>query len=156
MSFVNFSILDYSNEVSRVGFYLPQLSAANYDAVVDDLAGGVVGDMRLAMNALIKGNHLRRQVTAEVFQDAATLPGDPYAQRELKGRFSYRDTVNGELGSFEIPTIDLDVVGQQGTDVIDLEEVAVAAFVAVVEANCVSRDGNAIEITSAEVVGRSN
>lgn len=156
MAKVTFSILDYSNEVSTVGFYLPTLNAGNYAAIVGDGVGEAVGDIRIAMNALIKGNHLRRTVTAETFNDAATLPADPYAQRELKGYFEYRDTVTGELGSFELPTVDLDVVGQQGTDVIDLEEVSVAAFVAVVEAECVSRDGNPIEITSARVVGRNN
>lgn len=155
MSKVTFSILDYSNEVSTVGFYLGTISSANYDSVVNDGPGGAVGDIRLAMNGIISGNHLRRTVNAETFNDAAVLPTDPYSQRELKGYFEYRDTVTGEVGSFEVPTIDLDVVGQQGTDVIDLEEIAVAAFVTAVEANAVSRDGNAIEITSARVVGRS-
>lgn len=152
---VNFAILDNSGETSSVGFYLPDLTPANYAATVDDSLGGVVGDIRLAMTPLILGNHLRRTVTAAVFNDGGTLPTSGFAQRELKARFSYRDTVNGELGSFEIPTADLDVLAQQGTDVIDLEELAVAAFVLVVEASCVSRDGNAIEIVSAQIVGRS-
>lgn len=152
---VTFTILDYSNESSNVGFYLEQLTGANYDGIADDGVGGVVGDLRLAMNALIAGNHLRRTVTAETFVDAATLPTNPNAQRETKGRFVYRDTVNGELGSFEIPAIDLTVVAQQGTDVIDLEEISVAAFVAVYEANCTSRDGNPVEVLTGQIVGRN-
>jgi len=152
---VTFSILDYSNETSRVGLYLPELTPGNYDSVTGDQVGESVGDIRVAMNALIAGNHLRRTVTAVTYNDTATLPTDPNAQRERKARFVYRDTVNGELGSFELPTADNSVLAQAGTDVIDLEEVAVAAFVAVVEANAVSRDGNAIEIQSAQLVGRN-
>lgn len=153
---VTFQILDYSGETGSVGFWLPTLTAANFDANVNDTVGGAVGDLRIAMNALINGNHLQRTVNAATFKDTAVQPTDPYAQREIKGRFVIRDTVTAELGSFEIPCIDLSVVAQQGTDVIDLEEVAVAAFVAVLEADYVSRDGNPIEVVSAQIVGRSN
>lgn len=154
-SHVSFAILDHSNETSRVGFYLPLLTSANFDAVAGDDVGENVGAIRLAMNPLIIGNHLRRTVTAVVYQDVATLPTDPNAQRERKARFTYRDTVLGELGSFELPTADNSVLAQQGTDVIDLEEIAVAAFVTAVEANAVSRDGNPIQIVSAQLVGRN-
>lgn len=152
---VTYTILDYSNETSTVTFHLGDLTAANYDARTGDGVGQSVGDIRIAMNALIAGNHLRRTVTAEQYVDTAVLPSDPTAQREIKARFTYRDTVTGELGSFELPTADLNVLAQQGTDVIDLEEVAVAAFVTAVEANAFSRDGNAIEIVSGQIVGRS-
>lgn len=152
---VTYNILDYSGETSRVGFYLPELSPANYAGIVDNTLGGSVGNLRIAMNTLITGSQLRQTVTAETFIGVATLPADPNSQREIKGRFVYRDTVNGELGSFELPTIDLGIVAQQGTDVIDLEEILVAAFVLVFEAEAVSRDGNAVEVISGQVVGRN-
>lgn len=155
MGKVTFTILDYSGESSTVSFYTPAITSGNYDAIVNDGVGGAVGDLRIAMNALIAGNHLRRIVNAETFNDTAVLPTDPNAQREIKARFVYRDTVNGELGSFEIPTADLTVLAQQGTDVIDLAGTEVAAFVSAFEADFRSRDGNAVEVQSGQIVGRS-
>lgn len=151
---VTYTILDNSNETSSVRFYLPELSGANFDANVDDTTGAV-GLIRLAMNSLIEGNHLRRTVTAAVYEDGATIPASGWAQREIKAQFTFRDTVTAETGTFEIPTFDAGTYAESGTDVLDLEEVGIAAFVAAVEANAVSRQGNAIEIVTGRIVGRN-
>lgn len=151
---VTFTILDNSNETSSVRFYLPEMDNTNFEGTVNDTTGAV-GLIRLAMNALIEGNHLRRTVTAAVYEDAATLPASGWAQREIKAQFTFRDTVTAETGTFEIPTFDAGTFAESGTDVLDLEEIGLAAFVAAVEANAVSRQGNAIEIVSARIVGRN-
>lgn len=151
---VNFSILDSSGETSRVGFHLNDINAANYEGTTGDLPGQFVGELRLAMNPLILGNHLKRTVVSDVYTDPATLPA-PGAMREIKARFTYRDTVNARLGSFEVPTFDSASYASQGTDVIDLTQADLAAFVSAVESSTVSRDGNGIQIVSAEVVGRN-
>lgn len=150
-----FSILDHSNEVSSMGAYLPDITAANYEAVTGDGAGQSVGEIRLAMNPLILGNHLRRTVTSDVYADVATLPANGAAQRERKARFTYRDTVNARLGSFEVPTFDSETFATPGTDVLDLTDATLAAFVTAMETHAVSRDGNAIQIVSAQIVGRN-
>lgn len=152
---VNFSILDNSGETGRVSFWLPDVTGANYDTVAADLVGGNIGDIRLAMNPLILGNHLRRTMTSEIYTDTAVLPASGFAMREVKARFTYRDTVTAELGSFEIPTFDAGSHATAGTDVLDLTGGDLAAFVSAVEANARSRDGNAIEIVSAILVGRN-
>lgn len=152
---VTFSILDFSNETSTVGIWLPQLSSANFDIVSGDAVGENVGDLRVAMNGLILGNHLRRTVVGVVHNDVATLPTDASAQRERKVRIVYRDTVTTELGAIEIPTADYDALATQGTDVVDITAGAMATFVTALENNAVSRDGNAIQVVSAQLVGRN-
>lgn len=151
---VNFSILDSSGETSRVGFHLTDINAANYEGATGDNVGQSVGDLRIAMNPLILGNHLKRTVVSDVYTDAAVLP-PAGAMREIKARFTYRDTVNARLGSFEVPTFDAATYGSQGTDILDLTQAGLAAFVTAVEAAAVSRDGNAIQIVTGEVVGRN-
>ncbi len=152
---VTFSILDKSNEVGRVGFYLPEMDGANYETVSSDLVLGNVGDIRLAMNDIILGNHLRRVVTSDIYEDSAVLPASGFAQREFKAQFTYRDTVTAETYTFEVPTFDTGTYAQDGTDVLDLSSGNLLAFKNAVEGNAVSRNGNAIEIVSARIVGRS-
>ena len=153
---VTFSILDKSNEVGRVGFYLPDMDNTNYETVSSDLVLGNVGDIRLAMNDIILGNHLRRSVTSDIYEDAATLPASGFAQREFKAQFTYRDTVTAETFTFEVPTFDTGTYAQDGTDELNLADGGnLEAFKDAVEANAVSRNGNAIEIVNARIVGRS-
>lgn len=151
---VNYTILDSSNETSRVSFHLPDITAANYEGATGDGIGESVGEVRLALNPLILGNHLRRTVTSDVYVDAAVLPAAG-AMREIKARFTYRDTVNARLGSFEVPTFDAATYGTQGTDILDLTQTDLAAFVTAVETHMRSRDGNTIQIVSGEIVGRN-
>lgn len=152
---VTLTILDHSNETSRVGFHLPDMSAANYEAVSGDGVGQSVGELRLALNPLILGNHLRRTVVSDLYLDAATLPTNGAAQRERKARFTYRDTVNARLGAFEIPTFDSETYATPGTDVLDITQTDIAAMITAVETHAVSRDGNAIEVLSGQIVGRN-
>lgn len=151
---VNFSILDSSDEVGRVAFHLPEMTNANYEAVSGDAALESVGALRLALNPLILGNHLRRTVTSDIYIDAAVLPA-PGAMREIKALFRYRDTVNARIGTFEVPTFDAASYASQGTDVLDLTQADLAAFVTAVETHARSRDGNSIQVINAEVVGRN-
>lgn len=150
-----FSILDNSNEVGSMRLWTPDLDAANVDTYTNDNPTNALGDMRLALNPLIAGNHLRRSVTATTIVDVATLPVDPNAQRERKALVTYRDTVNGKTYRTEIPTFSM-VGTVAGTDVIDLTQADWANFVSEFEANFVSELGNAIQVVSAKHVGRAS
>lgn len=153
--FVTYSILDHSNEVGRTRVYLPEITGANFDTVAGDDALENVGAIRLAMNALILGNHLKRNVLAAVYVDAATLPASGAAQRETKAQFTYRDTVTGDTYTLEIPTFDSETFAVQGTDNLDLTNISIAAFVTALETYAVSRNGNAIQVLSGRIVGRN-
>lgn len=152
---VTFSILDFSNEVGRVGMWTPDLDSGNVDSYVDDAPTGFLGDMRLALNDLIDGNHLRRTVTATIISDVATLPADPDAQRERKAMVTYRDTVTGKTYRLEIPTFNMEGA-QAGTDVVDTSGANWQSFITQFEANFVSELGNAVEVVNVRHVGRAS
>ena len=152
---ITFAVLDYSNEVGSVQMWTPDLSSANVDTYVDDNALGALGDMRLALNDLISGNHLRRTVTATIISDTATLPADANAQRERKAQVTYRDTITGKTYRIEIPTYNM-VGAQAGTDIIDTSGAEWTEFITQFEANFVSEVGNAIEVVTVKHVGRNS
>jgi hypothetical protein len=149
-----FAILDHSNETGTVSFWHSDLDAGNVDAYVNDGVGGALGDMRLALNALISGNHLRRTVTGTIISDTATIPGDSGAQRERKAQVNYRDTVTGKLYRLEIPTFNM-TGAQAGTDVIDTSGPEWQAFITEFEANYTSELENAVQVVQVRHVGRS-
>ncbi len=78
-----------------------------------------------------------------------------YAQVELGLRVHVSDSVNGETGYFTIPCPDLGVLTLEGDGVVLADAGAMATLVTQMEANVVSRDGNAITVTRAEIVGRN-
>jgi hypothetical protein len=87
--------------------------------------------------------------------DIPTIPTSPNAQRELALWVQYTDAVNGDYGTFTVPGPNLTLLGQANTDEVDIvSNVTMAAFVVILEANLVSVDLNAIEITRARIIGR--
>lgn len=152
---ITWSILDNSNEVGRMRMYTPTLDAANIADYTNDSAGGALGDMRLALNPLIDGNHLKRQITAQTIVDSALIPADTGAQRERKALVTYRDTTTGKTYRLEIPTFSM-VGVVPGTDVLDLTNADWVAFVTQFESNFVSELGNAVQVVTAKHVGRAS
>mgnify|MGYP001049092388 CR=1 FL=1 len=153
---VTYTYIDNSNEKSSLGLYTPDLDAANIVDYTDDGVGGILGDMRLALSAITLCNNFARIVTATRIQDVATLPTDQNAQRETKAEFSYRDTLTGFLSSFSVPGIDRSLIVSQGSDIIDMDNVLVAAVISLFEANFVSRAGNPVEVVGVRHIGVSN
>lgn len=150
---ITFSILDNSNETGRVQIHTPTLDGSNIGTYTDDTLGGALGDLRLAISALIEGNHLQRTITAEKIVDAAVLPANPSAQRERKASVTYRDVVTGKLYRVEIPTFNM-AGAEPGTDILDLDVPAWAAFVAAFENYGRSELENNIQVIQAKHVGR--
>lgn len=152
---ITYSVLDNSAETSSVGFHTADLDAANIDAWVDDSPTGLLGQLRLLLSALIIGNHRQRTVTAAVIPDGDVQPpANAFAQRERKAVVTMLDAVNGKYFRHEIPTFG-DAGVEAGTDILDLDVVAWAAYVAFIEANCLSPDGNAFTVVNAKHVGRN-
>lgn len=150
-SIITFNFRDFSDEYSSVGLNIPAVDETSWLATDASIA-----TLQAAMLAITSGNLASRTLTAyrETVNDAQ--PTEPYAQREIGLRFHYTDTVSGKKYFFTVPTADLDVVAEAGTDQVDLEEVTLAAFVAAVEALAISPEGNAIEIYRGVVVGRNS
>ena len=146
--------IDNSNEASSTNLYFPQINAGNIATVLDNGIGGNLGDVRLALAAISLCNFTGHSVQAVKILEQGTTPVSKFAQRESKLRFDYVDTA-GYKGSFTVPGPNLALFGQAGSDIIDKDEATVAAFIAAVEAKCVSRFDNAITILRGVVTGRN-
>lgn len=149
---VHFGLIDHSAENSGV--------LLNMAAIEDDGSNipDIITSMGLLKTAIALVTLLNfTNITASVTLDRtpATLPSSVYAQRELALRFLYTDTVTNKKYSYTVPAPDTSFIAA-GTDEIPLSNLAIAAFITVVEANCVSPDGNPITHTGVRLVGRNS
>lgn len=156
MSKVTFGYIGNSGEPSATKVHIPDLTAANFDNSVDEGAGGVIGDLKAALDAITLMNNVQRSIQVVTGVDPGSLPSEPYAQREIKLYVSYIDTVTAKKYSFTVPGPDLSLIAQTGTDIVDhTSNVLAIALTTQFEANCVSPDGNAVAIHQMRLVGRN-
>lgn len=144
-----FKAKDHDKEGTRFGVYLATITSANLDATVAAIAG-----LQTAINAIVLGTYDGLDVKVSELK-ASSVPVDPFAQRESKWRVEFTDNVDpmGD-GSFEIGMPDLTKLNPNSADA-DLTDVDIAAFVTALQATCVSRLGNGINVTSITHVGRN-
>lgn len=139
------SFVDASREFSATKYYIPELDASNYAALF-----GVAGNFELVQSALAvatKCNLAAGSAIGYREDSLAVAPADQSAQREVKLKIQYQDTVNFRYGSMTIPA-PIDTLFQANTDEVDIAaNVPALALIAVLEANCVSQDDNPIAIT---------
>jgi len=148
MTYATLTYLDYSNELSRTRFYVQDLDAGNYTAVVAEIQA-----IQNAVNALSNGAPSQLSWTAENILYPYTLPTMPESQREIKALVSYADNVTGNRYQMTIPVFNYDGV-QQSTDVIDLTQGGWGPFVTEFEFGGRSPVGNPVTVLSAVLVGR--
>lgn len=149
-----FTIQDHSTELSTVVFPVaePATDGSNYQSIaVTQFAALLV-----AVQALTKGNVLRRSMNVRQLNENSDVPTDPYAQREIGARFYYRTTGPlAKTGHFTIPAADLDLIVTNNSDEIDLSITEVGALITLVEA-LMEVDGESVEVYRGRVVGRNN
>lgn len=148
---VKLSAADFSGEVATMSLGLPNITNANFENYRDTVIGNLVS--ALAGITLCEWDSW--QMFTEVYTDVGTLPSSPYAQRELRALFTCVDTGTGKKFVVGIPCPDLADMAIAGTDVINLANVEVAAYVAAVELHTVSPQGNAVSVISGKLVGRN-
>lgn len=148
---VNITYMDYSFEKSAAGFTGVDFSAANFDA-----QNALIDSLVSATQAIVLGTKTKDTRTAIVTDFTETRPASQYAQRELKWRVKYTDTVDpaGD-GSLEIPCPDLTLLDTNGTH-MNISAGAGAAWVTAFEAFQRSRLGNTVAVVEVELVGRNN
>ena len=151
---VKVGMVDHSGEGCGPSVYFDDVTALTYEAVMG--SGGSVDLVTAAMNILTDCGFTR--TTASIIQAASNdaAPATVTAQRELAIRVIYKDTVTGRSERFDIPGPAVTFYPGTGTDEIPLSNAIAAAFITVFEANCVSQDGNAVEVTKIYLVGRNN
>jgi len=148
---VRLGLMDVSSEQTSVNFYVPDLTNANLDAL--ETAIGLLQAEALVISDCA---HLSTQFS-HVTDIASFSPAtESTAHREIALKVTYRDTVNGRVGHLTIPGPTSLAYPPAGTDVVPLSNVVAAAFIAVFEANAVSRDGNAVEVTQVRLIGRNS
>ena len=151
---VKVGMVDHSGEGCGPSLYFDDLTALTYEAIMG--SGGSVDLVATALNVLTDCGFTR--TTASVVQAAANdaAPATVTAQREIAIRVIYKDTVTGRYERFDVPGPAVTFYPGTGTDEIPLSNVIAAAFITVFEANCVSQDGNPVEVTKIYLVGRNN
>jgi len=151
---VSVNLLDYSGETTRSQFYVAALAAdgSNWAAIKADIDA-----LRVALLIATGCSHINTTVSIEEATGSGALPADASAQRELAIRIKYRDDVTGEFGFVTCPGPIVTFYPPQGVkgDFIPLDNAVFAAFILVIEADMVSRDGNAITIVEGRLVGRN-
>ena len=147
------NLRDYSDEYTATSIAVGELVGTDVWSLATGLTDAFVGH--------VEAHSIGTVVTAAYKQstqaDDDSRPSDAWAQRELGFRFYVRDDVTSELGYFTVGTADLDIGSVvAGSDELDLTASPTAAFVSWLETNAKSRDGNAITVERAIIVGRNS
>lgn len=155
MGQVSLTVRDYDNEPSVVAFSLPDITAANADAVYADALA-----LQQAMDAICTGLLVSKKVTALTSPLAVGRSSDPTSAREAKMRIAYHDSITFEKAGVEVPSIDLSlqlpghpgyfyIAGESGTNAL------IDAFRTEFESSVVGPGGNASVISEMYHVGRA-
>jgi len=150
--YATYEFLDRSGERSKVKFSLPDVTNVNFSATVTILNEDLY-DALVAVSLCTVG---LPELVSEVHTDVATLPSDPYAQRESRAMFECADAVTGRRFKIGVPCPDLGDMGIPGTDAVNLADVEVAAYITALGLWAVSPEDNAFSVIKGRVEGRRN
>jgi len=149
MTTATVAFTDFSNEDSATQFPTIDMSAVDYVA-----ARQAIDNMIPLIEALSNGTLRSVSILDEVLRYNDPNPVVPTAQREIKAKVAYADSVNNRRYSMTIPVFNYDGV-VANTDIIDTTLGAWPAFIAGLEANVLSVDQNPVTFLSAVLVGRN-
>lgn len=138
-----YTYADYDGERSSVSINIDSL--ANEASVRSAVEGVSIGVLQ--------------QVTKvdSITQISSDNASSQWAQREVGLRVYLSDDVNGESGYVTIPCPDLDTLTLDTAGDVTLADASVmAALVTALETYGESRDGNAVTVVRASIVGRNN
>jgi hypothetical protein len=145
----NVAAIDYSLERTSAGFEMDEITAANFAAQNTAFIAVQTAFNGVSLLTFDGENYPARQLAA------ASIPVAKAAQREIKWRVKMTDAIDS-LGdwSVEIGGADTSLLVANSDD-MDLTAGAGLALKNAIEANCVSRLGNAVTVISATLVGRN-
>lgn len=147
----NFTIRDYSNELSNFGVVSVTGNAGNLTAELALAAALSSAVENLTIGHLDKYNYIINLL------DNPITPTNVYAQREVKWLVSYVGDTSGKQFSIEIAAPDLTGNIIANSDMADLTSTDWAAFVTAFEDYARSPDNGTetVTVTGARVVGRN-
>jgi len=150
--YTTFHFLDRSGEESSLKLHLPDVTPANYAAMLT----GVNTDLHEAITELtLCAVGATPEIVCEVHADSAAIPADPYAQRERRAIFSFIDSVTTRKFIIGVPAPDLGDMSIPGTDAINLDNIDVDAYLTALASYALSPEGNAFSVIRGRVEGRN-
>lgn len=145
------TLLDSSNEPTTTEVNIGPITALTIAAFLSQF-----GTYKTALQAITLGNLKADRWTGDATAYNATIPTDVNAQRERKFLVNYQDTTTFAPYRLEIGTADLEGRMIPGTDLVDLTNTEIAAWITAFEAMAQSPEGHAVNVLSIEAVGRNN
>lgn len=149
-----FTLKDYSDEETPVTIYNGAITAGTLPGFLTEF-----GQMRDAIDAITLGTVKKEKWVGDDTLISDARPASPIAQRESKWLVFYRDVVTNKVHRLEIGTADVGAVGASrlvpGTDLADLTNTEIAAFVTRFESFARSEAGNMTDVVKIQKVGRN-
>lgn len=161
---LTFSFLDHSDETSRTLIQTGAVTAVSLPGLLTE-----VGTLRDAIAAITLGTVSGEALKVFDTSLSNARPASALARRETKWLVRYEDTtaffddpVNaipnegfGKVFTITIPTADVADRVTPGTDLADLTDTEIAAFITAFEATARSPYGGAVNVLSMQAVGRN-
>jgi len=147
MPYSLFTLKDFSDENSTVKIHNGAITAVSIAGFLTAFGG-----MRTALEAITLGTMAQEQWIGDLTLLSNTLPTNPFAQRELKWLVRYHGDTTGKKFQLEIPTADPTDRLVAGTDLADLTETDMAAFVTAFEAFARTPDSDTETVTIDQIV----
>lgn len=147
-----FTLLDYSNEKSRVTVYNGAITSASIAGYLTQF-----GALRTAIEGITLGVVQQEAWVGDRTVISNTPPANEFAQRELKWMVTYTGDTSNKVFQVTVPTADATGNLVPGTDLADLTTTAMAAFVTAFEAIARTPDSDleTVTIQSIRLVGRN-
>jgi hypothetical protein len=144
--------LDFSNEQASVKINNGPITALTIAGFLS-----AFGDFQGATDAIVKGTRIRDEWVGDRTTLAAAAPSDEFAQRELKWLVTYEGSTSHKKFTLTIPTADPTGRLVAGTDLADLTNTDIAAWVTKFEAIAKSPDSDTegVNVLSIRLVGRN-
>jgi len=147
-----FTILDYSEEKSTFRFNFGAITAVSLPGFLTNF-----GALRTALGNIILGTVQKEAWVGDSTVLDNTPPASSNAQVELKFLVTYEGDTTKKKFRHEIPTPDTSKV-LPGTDIVDLTDADVAAYVAAFETigRSPDNDTETVTVLDMRLVGRNN
>jgi hypothetical protein len=145
------SVLDYSEETSSTSFSIGAITAVSIAGFLTQF-----GNWKTALGNIILGTVSKDRWVGDATDISNTPPVDTNAQIELKWMVSYEGATTKKRFRQELPTADTSKL-IPGTDMADLTDTDVAAYVTAFEAVAKSPDDDTegVNVLDITLVGRN-
>lgn len=140
-----YSYIDFDGDTRQFSVPIVNADGASHDARLTEVEA-----LESAIDGISKLNRVRTDFVIDVDETAGTKPSDQAAQVNIEWKVTYVDDVTGAVETMRIGGADLTIAGilQPSSNVANLANTEMAAFVTAFEAVVLSDAGNAVTVQS--------